>query len=229
MQDENTKKLSANEITNTLRQEIAEGIYAKEDRLPPERILADRFNAARGTIRRAIQKLAEEGLVVIRPGSGTYVDGERSTRVNGVIANASPMELIDTRLALEPHMCRLAVLSARQQDFEGIENLLRQMEASVHDINKFSELDSRFHAMIAKTTNNELLIWIVSQINAVRNQEQWSLMRHLTLNEEIIRQYNMQHRQIIDAIRSREPERAATKMKQHLETARLSLTRSAET
>ena len=54
-------------------------------------------------------------------------------------------------------------------------------------------------------------------------------MRQLTLNAAMIDQYNVQHRDILNALRSREPERAAAKMKAHLETARLSLTRAAET
>ena len=53
-------------------------------------------------------------------------------------------------------------------------------------------------------------------------------MRHLTLEEQIIRHYNAQHRELLNALRSREPERAAVKMKEHLETARLSLMRAAE-
>ena len=97
------------------------------------------------------------------------------------------------------------------------------------DPSAFSIADKAFHALLAKTTGNKLLIWIVSQINSVRNQEQWSRMRHLTLNTSTISQYNLQHRQIIEAIRSREPELAASYMQQHLEAARLSLTRAAST
>jgi len=66
-------------------------------------------------------------------------------------------------------------------------------------------------------------------MNSVRNKEQWSTMRRIILNEKTITEYNSQHRQIINAIRSREPERAAQLMKDHLESARLSLTRAAET
>ena len=72
------------------------------------------------------------------------------------------------------------------------------------------------------------LIWLIGQINAVRTLDEWTRMRHLTLDEQIIRTYNTQHREILNAIRSREPERAAVKMKQHLETARLSLMRAAQ-
>ena len=229
MNDSEIKKLSATDIAGELRREISRGVLSAQDRLQPERVLAERFNAARGTIRRAIRLLEEDGFVQTRAGSGTYVVDGRSDKVNEVIANASPLELIDARFAIEPHMCRLAVLNARQQDFERLEDLLIQMEQSTGDATRFAELDTRFHACIAETTGNKLLIWVLTQINTVRNQEQWSLMRHLTLNETMIAHYNSQHRQIINAIHSREPERAATLMTEHLEAARLSLTRSAAT
>jgi len=70
---------------------------------------------------------------------------------------------------------------------------------------------------------------MISQINAVRNQDQWSRMRRITLNGTTIARYTKQHRQALEAIRARSPEQAATLMKEHLETARLSLTRSAST
>ena len=50
--------------------------------------------------------------------------GENSS----VIQNARPLELVDARFALEPHICRLAVLHGRQADFEKLENFLEAME-----------------------------------------------------------------------------------------------------
>lgn len=222
-------KYNANEIAGEIRKEITKGILSPTDRLPAERALSERFGAARGTIRSAIEQLANDGLVEKRPGSGTFVVGKPPDSVNETIANASPLELIDARFALEPHMCRLAVLNARSSDFADLEALQKQMETHAGDYAQFAELDTSFHAMIARAAGNNLLIWMVSQINNVRNQEQWSQMRHLTLNETMINQYNLQHRKIIEAIRAREPELAAQRMKEHLETARLSLTRSAST
>lgn len=223
------RKMSASDIAGELRRSINKGELLAQDRLPAERDLAERFGAARGTIRRAIQKLEDDGFVTTRRGSGTYVVGQAAEKMNDVVGNASPLELIDARFALEPHMCRLAVLKARPGDFENLEDLLRQMEDAVNEPVVFSEVDSQFHETLAKSTRNELLIWLISQINSVRNKKQWSTMRQVILNEKTITEYNTQHRQIINAIRSREPERAAQLMKDHLESARLSLTRAAET
>ena len=222
-------RVGSSGIASILRREINQGNLLRNERLPSERSLADRYGVARGTVREALNLLAKEGLVTTRRGSGTFVIFNGVESSNPIIENARPLELIDTRFALEPHICRLAVLHASNDDFNQAEDLLIKMDASVMDPNAFSIADKAFHALLAKTTGNKLLIWIVSQINSVRNQEQWSRMRHLTLNASTISQYNTQHRKILDAIRSREPELAANHMQQHLETARLSLTRAAST
>lgn len=222
-------KRGSSEIATVLRREIRQGVLSPYERLPAERELADTYNVARGTIREALNQLTKDGLVEIRRGSGTYVLGESSEEANPIIANANPLELMDTRFALEPHICRLAVLNARIQDLETAEGLLKQMEDSVQSPSQFSILDTDFHTLLVETTRNRLLIWIVAQINHVRNQEQWARMRHLTLNEQMITEHNKYHRQILNAIRAREPEKAAAMMKQHLESARLSLTRVAST
>lgn len=227
MIDRQKRRIGAVDIAGMLRREITRGVYGARDRLPAERILADIHNVARGTVREALNQLAEQGLVDIRPGSGTYVADESAGDANPIIANASPLELVDARFALEPHICRLAVLHGRKGDFDRLEALLDEMEACVDDPDGFAEKDTEFHSILAETAGNSLLIWTVSQINKVRNREQWSRMRHLTLNATIIDNYNSQHRQVVNAIRTREPERAASLMKEHLETARLSLTRAA--
>ena len=70
---------------------------------------------------------------------------------------------------------------------------------------------------------------MLDQITSARSHDDWTRMRHLTLNQNMIEQYNVQHSRLLAALRAREPERAANIMKEHLETARLSMTRAAET
>ena len=222
-------RVGAAEIAGILRREISSGTLGYHERLPAERVLAASYGVARGTVREAFNQLADDGLVEIRPSSGTYVLVNTFNSANSVIENANPLELIDTRFALEPHICRLAVLHARPAELDRADKLLAQMDNCVNDLEGFSAADTAFHTLLAKTTGNQLLIWIVEQINGVRNQKQWAQMRRMTLTEKTISQYNLHHRQIIDAIRAREPEQAATAMQDHLESARLSLTRVAST
>lgn len=222
-------KVGAAEIALDMRRAIEKGTYRRFERLPASRQLAEDYGVARNTLRDALYQLEREGLVETRPGSGTYITAQEITAIQSPVEDATPLELIDARFALEPHICRLCVLHGRREDFEAMEALCLDMEASVRDPVAFAEADAEFHRALAAATRNNLLIWLLRQINTVRSLEEWTRMRRLTLDEQIIGQYNLQHREVLNAIRSREPERAAAKMKEHLETARLSLTRASDT
>ena len=223
------RRKGSTEIAGHLRREIIAGNLAAKERLPPERVLANEYGVARGTVREALNRLADEGMVEIRAGSGSYVSFDPLGQVNAIVESTRPLELIDARFALEPHLCRLAVLHARQQELDALEALAETMESGIDDVVGFSQADMAFHTLLAESAGNSLLVWMMGQINSVRNQDEWARMRQLTLNRETIIAYNDQHRQILAAIRLREPERAANAMKEHLEGARLSLTRAAAT
>lgn len=59
------------EIASRLREEITEGVFNKERRLPTLEELATTFGASKNTVREALAQLETEGLVVTRHGKGT--------------------------------------------------------------------------------------------------------------------------------------------------------------
>ena len=61
------------QVADTLRREIAEGIFRDGQTLMTEEELRMRFDVSRQTIRQAISLLEDDGLVDRRRGSGTYV------------------------------------------------------------------------------------------------------------------------------------------------------------
>lgn len=68
-------------VADTLRRQIAEGLYHDGDRLMTEESLRERFNVSRQTVRQAIALLEDDGLVERKQGSGTYVShGSRKHR-----------------------------------------------------------------------------------------------------------------------------------------------------
>ncbi len=224
-----TQRKGQFEVASMLRNEIHECRLKHLDRLPSERELAIQHNVARGTIRGALRTLTREGLVEKRRGSGTYITYQPEMTGSDPIRDARPLELIDVRFAIEPHICRLCVLNAGADDFEQMEALLAEMEASLDDPERFSKCDTLFHARLAETTRNQLLVWIIQQINAVRNNSEWLSMLSLTLNQEMIRDYNIAHRALVEAIRARDADLAARLMRDHLQSARLSITTAMDT
>ena len=60
-------------IADSLRDEIASGAWRPGDRLPSETALAARFGVHRHTLRAALARLAEDGVLRARRGAGTFV------------------------------------------------------------------------------------------------------------------------------------------------------------
>lgn len=211
------------EIAGSLRRQIVAARYQLNERLPPERSLADQFDVARGTVREALRQLEGLGFVERRAGSGTYVTYSGEDKGGSVVQSTRPLELIDARFAIEPHMVRLAVLHATESDLERVEAHLRRMETCDRDAGVFAEADEAFHRQLAECTGNPMIIWMMEKMHEVRSHSQWAQMRVITLTPEIIDIYNTQHRAVVDAIRARDAEHAANAMKAHLSTARQSL------
>ncbi len=65
------------QIAEDIEMDIETGRLAKGDRLPSEMDLAAQFGVNRHTLRRAINELAQKGLVEATPGRGTFVRGDR--------------------------------------------------------------------------------------------------------------------------------------------------------
>lgn len=61
------------QVANNLRQVIREGSLDADGPLPSERALSELTGASRVTIRKALERLVEEGLLLRRQGSGTYL------------------------------------------------------------------------------------------------------------------------------------------------------------
>jgi len=71
--DETSAQPLYQQLQRSLREAIENRVIAPDDALPPERDLADMLSVSRITVRKAIDELVEEGLLVRKQGSGTFV------------------------------------------------------------------------------------------------------------------------------------------------------------
>lgn len=200
----------------------------QNDRLPPERELAKQFGVARGTVRKALHRLEEAGLVERRMGSGTYVTYSAVNQTQTIIQSTSPLELVDTRFALEPQIVRLAVLNATWQDLVQLRLTLETVGHISEDYQEFSTADEKFHLALANCTRNSLIIWMYKRVNEVRCHNQWETVKRLTLTPPEIAIYSRQHHVIFEAIARRDAEAAASAMQGHLQKARDALVHAAK-
>jgi GntR family transcriptional regulator len=71
--DEQGRAPLYHQLQRALRSAISAGVLAPDDALPPERDLADEYAISRITVRKALDGLVSEGLLIRRQGAGTFV------------------------------------------------------------------------------------------------------------------------------------------------------------
>ncbi|HET90343.1 MAG TPA: extracellular solute-binding protein, partial [Chloroflexi bacterium] len=63
------------QLKTLVREQIEKGLWSPGDRIPTEHELCDLYDISRSPVRQALKELAYEGVLVRRPGLGTFVDG----------------------------------------------------------------------------------------------------------------------------------------------------------
>ena len=210
-------------IAAELRRAIADAVYEYGDKLPPEREIARSFGASRTTVRKALRQLEERNFVTRKAGSGTFVVHGGGQDERAIADITSPHELMDVRIAIEPHIVRLALMHGTARDIEAMAEALRGLEQVGADREHFTRWDERFHMALADATHNPLMVWIYRQINEVRNHTQWSKVKDKVLTPTRIADYNAGHRALFEAIQARDAETAVDLMNAHLAEARRDL------
>ncbi|MDM8531492.1 GntR family transcriptional regulator [Anaerolineales bacterium HSG25] len=73
------------QLKEVLQDQIEQGIYSSNQRLPSERHLCQHYNLSRMTARRALQELIAEGLAYTRAGKGTFVS-HTSNKIETIVS-----------------------------------------------------------------------------------------------------------------------------------------------
>ena len=71
--DKNSDTPAYRQLIEGITSLIRDGLLSPGDRLPSERELADRYGLARGTVKKAYEKLADSGVLDVTQGRGTFV------------------------------------------------------------------------------------------------------------------------------------------------------------
>lgn len=218
---EGLRHLADRDVSAQVRRLIAEGELQPGQRLPPERVLAERLKVNRGTLRKALTRLEIEGLITRQVGRGTFVGLPQASTAE-VAQIASPMELLDARAAMEPVIAKEAALRARREHVERLGLCIARSEES--DVfETFEEWDIAFHRALAEATQNPILIMIMDVMRQMRMQEDWNRLKRASFSSTRLETYRRQHREILTAVKQRDPIAAAEAMSAHIRLIRTGL------
>ncbi|NNC22749.1 FadR family transcriptional regulator [Salinisphaera sp. USBA-960] len=208
--------------TEALIRDIFAGNYQPGDFIPKEMAICERFGLSRTVVRRHLGELVDGNIIERISGYGSRVRAYADwnildpTVTDWMTRFAAPnqeiqREILTFRLAAEPFVAMTAArhatahdLVAMEQAFDGMGQNFRYSEVA-EERRIHSDSDVAFHEAIFKATHN--IVWaqlshilrpsiylVISESNVTTSQPQTSLDRHY---------------EVMDAIRMRQPERAA--------------------
>jgi GntR family transcriptional repressor for pyruvate dehydrogenase complex len=206
------------DIVGQIQGFIKEGILKPGDRLPSERELAERLQVSRSSLREAIRALELQGLVVSRPGAGTFISTESLDSLISIIASSLTEErdalndIFEVRHLLEPQIAALAAERATPEDIQRAIEALEEQERQVARGETGVEGDTAFHFAMAQATQNWALVKVVSTIADILRQS-----RDQSLQTPGRPQRSLaSHRQILDVVRRNDREGAREAMQHHI-------------
>ncbi|WP_218668913.1 FadR/GntR family transcriptional regulator [Variovorax sp. KK3] len=210
----------ATEIIQQIRDLIHARRLRADDRLPPERDLAEQLAVSRNSVRQALRSLEEQGLLVIRKGAtgGAFVQGGGAGAVPTLMSDLfslgaiRPQDLTETRVMVGVEVVRLACERCSDDEIDQLEDNVRAAEQATEADNLAlrTELNLEFHRMLARMTGNALLIAITDGVVTVTQQFVERIGRTPTSYVMPFR------RRLLKLLRARDVDGAAAEMRRHL-------------
>lgn len=201
-----------------LREMIVNTGMQAGDRCPSESELMRMFGVSRSTVREAVKLLVAENVVEIRRGRGTFVTsqpglGRDPLGLHFADQNNLLLNLLETRMVIEPQVAYLAALRATPENIQRIEGILRTFEETPDITESHAALDIRFHTAIAECTQNDVLHRVLPIIcESIRE----GYYETVTI-EGSHQRARKSHMKILEAIKNRCPEKAKSETEKHIQ------------
>ncbi|MBI5109891.1 MAG: GntR family transcriptional regulator [Rhodocyclales bacterium] len=182
-----------------------------------EQALAVEYGISRTPLREALKVLASEGLVVLKPRRGCYVTELSEQDIDEVFP---VMALLEGRVAEE------AARRITSADFARLEAIHADLEkhAAANNADRFFEANQRFHTALQDIAGNRYLAQLIDDARKVIKLTRRDSLRL----EGRLKQSLAEHREILDALRDKDAERARQHMHDHLMSGRNALARLAK-
>lgn len=199
-------------VAEQIGQLIDEGVFPPGTRLPGERELAERFEVSRVTIREAEIALQAIGRIEIRTGSGVYVCEDQSHQP-GKLPSVSAFEVTEARSLIEAEAAALAAKIISDEELEKLEELIETMGTSDEETSLAA--DREFHATIAQSSGNGAMVHSIESLWRMREELPEVKHSYDAVCEEDAEARAKEHKDILDALKARNPDAARHAMREH--------------
>jgi GntR family galactonate operon transcriptional repressor len=215
-------------ITRDLALRIIRGELAVGMPIPGENELAQQYDASRTSVRNALQVLAAKGMLLIQAKrrstvtpreQWSFLDAEVLSWLEDVGIEPELVEqLMLTRLIFEPDVAAMAAINANGHDLAAMEDALDTMQAGQQNDSaaEFERGDLAFHTAVLRACHNPFLASVGNALSAAMLLSfKQTLEDDLRLTQEAVQQ----HRDLLQAIRMKQPDTARQGMRHILISA----------
>lgn len=216
------KKLSE-EIVNQIKELISRGDLRPGQKIPSERELASFLGVSRPSVREAIMVLEAMGFLESRQGGGTYVrslaDVSMADPLASMVERRDPRmlhALTEVRIGLETWSAYLAAKRAEDSEIAHLRELYAVMVEQSSSGGWDADIDAQFHLTITAATHNTLQVHVLDTIQSLFQTTIMVALSEFYSKEGYIELLLNHHREILEAIEARDPERARDRMMEHL-------------
>jgi DNA-binding GntR family transcriptional regulator len=188
----------------TLREAIVDGRLHPNERLV-EADLAKLLSAGRTTVRAALVRLEQEGLVEREPNRGARVRR---------VSDREALEIEEVRVSLEQLMARHAALNLTPEGLADLRAMLEEMTTHVEsgDPVGYSELNARFHSRIWALADLGVAERMLVNLKSQSIRFQYRTILQPGRPERSLRE----HTRIVEALASRNPDASEAAMRDHM-------------
>jgi DNA-binding GntR family transcriptional regulator len=190
-------------VRDTLRRGILSGVLSGGTRLVQADIAAQ-LKVSTTPVREALRDLAAEGLIQFDPHRGAIV---HELNLNELI------EVYEIRKVLESLAIRKATQRITAEQLAAAAALQDKMD-SEHDSGAWVEYNWQFHSLLERAANSPRL---ASMVKTVQDAAAIYVGHSLKVEPQRMASGNREHREILEAMRRRDADRAVALLVQHLE------------
>lgn len=213
----------ADPVIYDLCDKIVGGTLRVSEPLPPEPELCAFYGVSRTVIREALQSLQKVGLVHVRQGQQTTVQGDEQWNLLDPVLLAATVRhdadsaildhLVEVRVALEAQMAARAAVTATPAQLERLSSMLETLETAIDDPEKYFVLDGEFHDIFMIASGNRLARVVV---RAIHEQARGNTRYGSTVVRAEMLRAQRGHAAICRAITAGNPQEAADAVRDHI-------------
>ncbi len=211
-------------VVRQVEQLILRGVLRPGEKLPPERDLAERLGVSRPSLRDAISRLQEDGLLSARAGAGVFVAEVLGHAFSPALValfarhDEAVFDYISFRRDMEGLAAERAAKLGSDTDLAVVSTVFAKME-DAHArkaAEEEAQLDAQFHMAIVEASHNVVMLHMMRSMYAL-------LRGGVFYNRQVMFEQHTsraalldQHRAIHDALQARDPAAARAAVEAHL-------------